>query len=315
MERGHEVVVYDNLEFGHRSALTAGDTTGPRLITADLADTEALNRCLSNQRFDAVVHFAAYIETGESMKNAARFFANNTGNAINLLNVAARHGVGQFVFSSTAGVYGSAAREDLPISEEAQIHPESPYAESKVLVERMLPWYEQVHGMRCVPIRYFNAAGAALDGSMGQDHEPATHLLTVAIKAALGQINPFPLFGDDYPTPDGTCIRDYIHVLDLANAHVAALNYLEAGGTYRVFNAGIGRGYSNWDVINALKRISAVDFPVEVRGRRAGDPVELVADSSRLRNELGWEPHHSDLDTIVRSAWEWHRTHPHGYAS
>lgn len=313
LDRGHDVVVYDNLQYGHPEALSADGPPVPELVVADLADAAALDRTMDNAGFDAIIHFAAYIETGESMKNAGRFFANNTGNAMTLLNAAARHGIGQFVFSSTAGVYGSPAPEHLPISEAVPVHPESPYAESKVLVERMLPWYEQVHGIRCVPIRYFNAAGAALDGSMGQDHEPATHLLTVAIKAALGQIEPFPLFGDDYPTPDGTCIRDYIHVLDLATAHLAALDYLGNGGTYRVFNAGVGRGYSNWDVINTLKRISGTDFPVEIRPRRAGDPVELVADSSRLRNELGWEPVHSDLDTIVRSAWEWHSTHPQGY--
>jgi len=178
----------------------------------------------------------------------------------------------------------------------------------------MLPWYELVHGVRSVALRYFNAAGAALDGSIGQDHEPASHIVTIAIQTALGQRDRFVLFGDDYPTPDHTCVRDYIHVLDLASAHVVALAYLQDGGTFDVFNVGAGHGWSNWDVINTLKRISGVDFAVEVGPRRAGDPVELVADASKLRRQLGWTPRYSDLDTIVRTAWDWHRTHPRGYA-
>jgi UDP-glucose 4-epimerase len=178
----------------------------------------------------------------------------------------------------------------------------------------MLPWYDRVHGLRSISLRYFNAAGGALDGSMGQDHEPATHLITVAIKAALGQIPIFPLYGDDYPTADGTCIRDYIHVLDLASAHIVALEHLAAGGESEVFNVGTGRGRSNWEVVRTVKRVSGVDFPVEIRPRRPGDAVELMADASKLRARLGWEPRYSDLDTLVGSAWEWHRTHPNGYA-
>lgn len=306
-DQGHQVVVYDNLSYGHPEAITAP------LIRADLADVATLDRVLAEGAFDAIIHFAAFIETGESMRDAAPFFQNNTGNSITFLNAAARHGVRQFVFSSTAGVYGNPAY--LPIDEAAPLAPESPYAESKVLVERLLPWYERVHGIRSVILRYFNAAGAAPDGSMGQDHEPATHLLTVAIKAALGMIDPFPLFGDDYPTPDGTCIRDYIHVLDLASAHLLALEALAAGSRSRTFNVGTGTGYSNRQVIDAVRRISEVEFPLVVHPRRAGDPVELVADASLLRDELGWQPEYSALDTIVGSAWEWHRTHPRGYGS
>jgi UDP-glucose 4-epimerase len=245
------------------------------------------------------------------MIDAGRFFANNTGNSITLLNAAVRHGVPYFVFSSTGAVYADGA--PLPLQETAATEPANAYGETKLLVERMLPWYERVHGLRSAALRYFNAAGGALDGSLGQDHLPATHIITRAILQALGK-EQFVLFGDDYPTADGTCVRDYIHVLDLASAHVLALEHLAAGGASDVFNCGTGRGYSNWQVVDAVKRISGVDFPVAIGPRRPGDAAELVADSTRLRRVLGWEPLHSDIDTIVASAWEWHRTHPDGYA-
>lgn len=302
----HEAVVFDNLSYGHRQAIDA------ELIQGDLADSAALDACLSTRSFDAIMHFGAFIEAGDSMVEAGRFFANNTGNAINLLNAAARHGIEKLVFSSTAGLYGNPV--SLPIKESDPTVPTNVYAETKLLVERMLPWYELVHGIRSVALRYFNAAGASLDGSTGQDHEPASHIITIAIQAALGRRDHFPLFGDDYDTADGTCIRDYIHVIDLAGAHVMALDYLASGGRHDVFNVGTGNGYSNWQVIHALKRISGVDFPVTVMPRRPGDPVTLVADSGKIRQVLGWEPHCSDLDTIISTAWEWHRTHPDGYA-
>ncbi|PZS06550.1 MAG: UDP-glucose 4-epimerase GalE [Chloroflexi bacterium] len=307
-EAGHHVVVYDNLSFGHPQPVEDME-----LVIADLADRETLDTCIANGHFDAVVHFAAFIEAGESMKDGARFFANNTGNSIQLLNAAAHHGIQQLVFSSTAGVYGDLVR--IPIRESDPTAPINVYAESKLLVERMLPWYDSIHGLRSVSLRYFNAAGGALDGSMGQDHEPATHLLTVAIKAAIGVIAHLPLNGDDYPTPDGTCIRDYIHVLDLASAHILALAYLAGGGTTDVFNVGAGVGYSNRDVIKTLKDVGGVDFAVEVGPRRPGDPAELVADATKLRRATGWVPENSDLGTIVASAWRWHSAHPDGYAS
>jgi UDP-glucose 4-epimerase len=304
-QAGHEVVVYDNLSFGHREAIDA------ELVVADLADTAALDHCLAAHHFDAIIHFAASIEAGESMVHADRFFANNTGNTITLLNAAARHRISKLVFSSTAGLYGNPAR--LPIKESDPTVPTNVYAESKLLVERMLPWYELVHGIRSVPLRYFNAAGAALDGSTGQDHQPATHLMTVAIQTALGQHHKFVLFGDDYDTPDGTCIRDYIHVLDLATAHVMALDHLSGGGKSDVFNVGSGRGYSVREVVEVVKEVSRVDFPVEIGPRRPGDPAALVADASKISERLGWKAEDSDLRTIVASAWEWQRTHPQGY--
>ena len=306
-QAGHDVLVYDNLVYGHRESI---DT---ELVVADLADHQALERCLAGSSFDAIIHFAAFIEAGESMEDATRFFHNNTANTIELLNAAVRHDVKQLVFSSTAAVYADGA--PVPIKESAPTVPSNVYGESKLLVERMLPWYDRVHGLRSVSLRYFNAAGGALDGSMGQDHEPATHLITVAIKAALGQQDRFILFGDDYPTPDGTCIRDYIHVLDLASAHVVALEHLASGGASDIFNVGTGNGQSNREVVRAVKRISGVDFPVEAGPRRPGDGAVLTADASRLHERLGWRPEHSDLDTIVESAWRWHRSHPQGYAT
>jgi UDP-glucose 4-epimerase len=301
---GHEVVIYDNLAFGHRRAVDA------ELVIGDLADIEKLDSCMQSG-IDAVIHFAAFIEAGESMENAGKFFENNTANAIQLLNSAARHGVSRLVFSSTAGVYGDPVR--IPIKESDPAVPINVYAESKLLVERMLPWYQSVHGVQSVALRYFNAAGAALDGSHGQDHNPASHILSIAIEAAQDMRPCFPLFGTDYPTRDGTCTRDYIHVLDLASAHVLALDYLKESERFDVFNVGSGKGWSNWDVINSLKRISGVDFPVEIRSRRAGDPVELVGDSTQLQETLGWRPQNSDLDTIVSTAWQWVQSHPNGY--
>jgi UDP-glucose 4-epimerase len=305
-DAGHDVVVFDNLSYGHRGAVTTD------LVVGDLADTALLDEVLS-RGFDAIIHFAASIEAGESMKDVGPFFANNVSNSINLFNAAKRHGIRTIVFSSTAAVYGDDV--EVPIKETAATEPSNTYGETKLVVEHILPWYDRVHGMRSVSLRYFNAAGGALDGSMGQDHEPATHLITVAIKAALGIIPVFPLYGEDYPTPDGTCIRDYIHVLDLATAHVSALEHLAAGGASDTFNVGTGVGHSNWDVINTLRRVSGVDFPIEIQGRRAGDTAELVADAGKLRSALGWKPQYSDLDTIVGSAWQWHRTHPRGYAT
>jgi UDP-glucose-4-epimerase GalE len=305
-ERGHEVVVYDNLSFGHREAVTA------ELVVADLGDVERLEQCLA-RGFDAVMHFAALIEAGESMREAGAYFQVNVADSVTLFNAAVRHGIRQIVFSSSAGVYGNPQR--VPIKETDPTVPINTYSETKLMVERMLPWYEVAHGMRSVSLRYFNAAGAAPDGSMGQQHEPASHILSVAVEAALGERVPFVLYGDDYPTPDGTCIRDYIHVLDLASAHVIALDYLQGGGGSQTYNVGAGHGYSNWEVVRALKQISGVDFPVEVGPRRPGDPAQLIADPAKLEQAFGWRPQYSDLDTIVSTAWAWQHSHPGGYES
>jgi UDP-glucose 4-epimerase len=302
---GHDVVVFDNLVFGHTKAVDC------ELVVGDLGDEAALDECFRRYRFDAVMDFAAWIEAGLSMVDAGRFFENNTGNAIHVLNAMVRHDVKLFVFSSTAAVYGNPRR--VPVAETEPKDPVNTYGETKLLVERMLPWYDAVHGLRSVALRYFNATGAALDGSMGQDHNPATHLITVAIETALRQHEIFKLFGDDYPTPDGTCIRDYIHVIDLAAAHVAALDHLTDGGSSDAFNIGSGHGTSNREVIETVKRVSGIDFPVEIAPRRPGDPAVLIADPTKLSEATGWRPLLSDLDTIVGSAWAWHSSHPNGY--
>jgi UDP-glucose 4-epimerase len=304
---GHEVVVFDNLSYGHREAVSA------EIVVGDLADEVRLRECLAERKFEAVIHFAGSIEAGISMVEAGRFFANNVSNSITLLNAAQDASIQHIVFSSSAGVYGDPER--VPIKETDATVPINAYAETKLLVERILVWYEKVHGMRSVSLRYFNAAGAALDGSKGQDHQPATHILSVAIETALGQREVFPLFGDDYDTPDGTCIRDYIHVLDLASAHVKALGYLRDGGANEILNVGAGHGYSNREVIASVQQKSSVDFAVETRPRRPGDPSRLIADVDRIHQVLNWRAEHSNLDTIVGSAWEWLRTHPHGYGS
>lgn len=305
-ERGHEAIILDNMVLGHREAVKAPVEAG------DLADRAFVQDVFQRHRPKAVMHLAAWIEVGESVTDPAKYFSNNTGNAANLLEIMARAGVEFLVFSSTAAVYGTP--EKVPISETAPAKPDSPYGLSKLLTDMSLCWYEHAQGPRTISLRYFNAAGGALDGSAGQDHEPATHLITNAIKGALGQTD-FKLFGDDYPTPDGTCIRDYIHVLDIAEAHLVALDHLASGGSGRIYNVGTGVGHSNREVIEVVKQISGIDFPVGVGPRRPGDPSELVADASLLRRELGWQPQYSSLDTIVESAWRWHSTHPHGYAT
>lgn len=303
-DEGHEPVIVDNLVYGNRAALT-----GP-LEQGDLLDQIFLDGVFERHQPESVMHLAAWIEVGESVKEPAKYFLNNTGGTAALLQVMARHGVRDLVFSSTAAVYGTPRA--LPLTEQSPTQPDNPYGWSKLLTEYSLPAYSRAYNLRTVSLRYFNAAGAALDGSMGEAHEPATHLITNAVKTALGQ-QPFTLFGNDYPTPDGTCIRDFIHVLDIARAHVLALRHLAGGGEGRTFNVGTGSGFSVAQVIESVKEVSGVDFPVTIGDRRPGDPAELVADANRLRAELGWKPEFSDLPTIVESSWKWQSTHPHGY--
>jgi UDP-glucose 4-epimerase len=303
---GHDVVILDDLSYGHREAVTAP------IEEANLGDARALDDIFARHHPEAVMHLAAFIEVNESSENPAKYFRNNTANTALLLEAMVRHSSPYLVFSSTAAVYGTP--DTIPIGESAPTAPDSPYGASKLLTELSLPWYEQAHGLKAICLRYFNAAGASLDGSAGQDHQPATHLITSAIKAALGQ-SAFTLHGDDYDTPDGTCIRDYIHVLDISAAHTAALGHLVGGGNGGMYNVGTGNGLSNTEVVDTVKQISGIDFEVINGPRRPGDPVRLVADASRLERELGWKPQHSDLETIVRSSWLWQSTHPGGYVS
>lgn len=302
---GVEVVVLDDLSTGHRAALPAG----VELVEASLDDGDALRGCLAG--VDAVLHFAASIEAGESVADPGRFWRNNTVNTILLLDAMVDAGVARLVFSSTAAVYGNP--ESVPITEDAALRPTNPYGQTKLAAEMAIADYAHAHGIRYVVLRYFNAAGADPCGEHGPDHHHKTHLITLCMEAAAGRVSHLSVFGTDYPTPDGTCIRDYIHVADLAGAHVDALGYLASGGEDAVFNLGNGTGHSVRDVVACARTVTGVDFGVSESPRREGDPVELIASSERAMEALGWRPRRSDLAMIVGDAWRWHESHPSGY--
>lgn len=305
--RGHDVWVYDNLCFGHRQAVPP-----ERLIVADLNDIHRLDHVLLEQRIEAIVHFAAFTFVGESVQQPAKYYANNTINALHLMDCARRHGIWRFVFSSTAATYG--IPEEMPITEDTPQKPINPYGSSKLAVERALRDYVPAYQWGAAILRYFNASGASPDGDIGEDHDPETHLIPLVIQAALGRRPHIQIFGTDYPTPDGTCIRDYIHVDDLAAAHLLALEQMQPGQEM-IFNLGIGRGYSVREVIRAVEEVSGKKVPVQETARRAGDPPVLVASSEKIRRQLGWQPHYTDIRAIVETAWRWHSTHPGGYAN
>jgi UDP-glucose 4-epimerase len=297
LDCGYEPIIFDDLSHGHRAALPAS----ARLIVGDIADRAMLERIFAEFRPQAVMHFAAFIEAGESMQRPEKYFRNNTANALTLLETVLAHGVQRFVFSSTAALYGTP--EKTPIEEDARLQPTNAYGESKLLVERMLAWLHRVHGLRYACLRYFNAAGAA--GDRGEDHHPESHLIPIALQVALGVRQQVAIFGTDYPTSDGTCIRDYVHVSDLARAHVLALEALANGHSGGVYNLGCGgSGYSVRQVIDVARSVCGRDIPVRIGPRRPGDPAVLVASSQRITRELGWRPRLQDLPEIVRSAWE-----------
>ena len=297
-QRGEQVVVLDSLEFGHREAIA--DTP---LVVGDIADTELVAATIADHAVDSIVHFAAYKAAGESFEKPGRYFINNVGGTARLLDAAQRAGVRRVVFSSTCALYGTPER--TPVGEDAPIHPESPYGESKALVERMLQWYSVCHGVESVSLRYFNAAGAAMDGSIGEDWTMSLNLVPLAMKALLGKGPALRVFGTDYPTPDGTAIRDYIHVDDLADAHLKALDYLAAGGATTAVNLGTGTGSSVREVLAAAERAAGRPVPAEDAPRRPGDPVGLWADNRKAAELLGWKARYG-LDDIVTSAWNWH---------
>lgn len=304
-EKGLTPVIVDNMSSGHEEAVKGFEIEKIDLVT----EKEKLSELFEREKFDGVIHMAAFIQMGESFKNPQKYFQNNLICALNLFEEMIKHKVGFIVFSSSAGVYGNP--ESLPITEDMRRDPVNPYGETKYMIERMLEWMDKSHGIKFAGIRYFNAAGAALDGSIGEDHPQESHLIPLAIQAAI-EGKEFSVFGNDYKTPDGTNVRDYIHVLDLSSAHTLALEKLMGGGKSDFFNAGVGRGYSNKEVMAEIVRVTGLDFKVKYEERREGDADELVASNEKMKKELNWEPKY-ELSEIIESAYKWHKSHPKGY--
>jgi UDP-glucose 4-epimerase len=308
IERGYEVVVFDNLSAGHRQAVDPKAT----LVVGDLLNRSHLEALFSAHQFEGILHFASHIMVGESMQKPFKYLYDNVVGVMNILEFATMHRVGRFILSSTANLYD--APRVIPIREDEALIPGSVYGETKFMAERMLAWMDRIYGLKYCCLRYFNASGAHPNGHIGEDHAPETHLIPLVLQVALGQRDAITVYGDDYDTPDGTCIRDYIHVLDLADAHILALEAL-ADGHSRVYNLGNGTGYSVMEVIEAARQVTGHPIPVNVGERRAGDLPVLVADSTRIQQELGWRPEFGSLHIILETAWNWHRQHPRGFAS
>jgi UDP-glucose 4-epimerase len=304
---GHDVWVYDNLSLGHRAAVPDG-----RLIEGELMDRGRIVEALSSKRIEAVMHFAAFASVNESVTDPAKYYQNNVVASLNLLEAMRTAGVQKIVFSSTTATYGVPDR--VPITEEESQKPINPYGFAKLVVEYALADYAAAYGLAYAALRYFNAAGASPDGDLGEDHDPETHLIPIVLQVALGQRPHITVFGNDYPTPDGTCIRDYIHIDDLGAAHVLALQHLQPGQGLQL-NLGTGRGHSVREVIEACRHVTGHPIPEVLGPRRAGDPPELVADSRKAQRTLNWQPKYPDIDAIVRTAWRWHQSHPRGYKS
>lgn len=304
---GHEVVVIDNLYQGHRAAVHPD----AQFVQGDLLDADTCTRLFATHNgIDAVMHFASYTLVGESMQHPAKYLRDNTVAGVNLIDAAVKAGVGRIIVSSTANLFDEP--ESMPIEPDNKIVPGSPYGESKHILERTLYWYERIHGIKYACLRYFNAAGGT--PTRGEDHTPELHLIPVVLQVALGQRESITLFGGDYPTRDGTCVRDYVHIVDLAQAHILALDGIARLGS-RKYNLGNGDGFTNLEVVEAARRITGHAIPCTIGARRAGDPAILIASAAKIRAELGWQPQYPNIDQIIGSAWEWHRTHPHGYRS
>ncbi len=297
-DAGHEIVTLDNLSGGFRDAVSGG-----KFVFGDLCDRQLLDSVLAAHSFDGVMHFASFIQVGESMSHPSKYYRNNVANTVNLLDAMIKHGVMRLIFSSTAAIFGEP--NYVPIDEEHPKIPRNPYGRSKWMVEQILSDYERAYGLRHTCLRYFNAAGADPSGRLGERHDPETHLIPLVLRAASGRWPAIKVFGTDYDTPDGTCIRDYVHVTDLCNAHLLALQRLMDGGRSRAYNLGNGNGFSVKQVIEAARKISGRNIAVTEGPRRDGDPARLVADSKRAQTELGWRPRHPDLDTIIAHAWAW----------
>jgi UDP-glucose 4-epimerase len=303
LKAGHSVTVYDSLVTGHRAAIPEGAV----FIQADLSDSHALVETLTEEKFDAVMHFAAFIEAGESMKDPGRFYQNNFVNSLTLMETAVRADVKRFVLSSTAAVYQSS---EEPLTEESPLGPTNVYGHTKLMVEQVLERYRQIHGLHFAALRYFNACGA-LNGR-GEAHRPESHLIPLVLRVPLGERDSAQIYGTDYPTPDGTCIRDYVHIADLASAHLFALEGLQEHDCL-IYNLGSGNGYSVREVIETARQVTGHQIPVNELQRRPGDSARLVASSDKIKRELGWRPKHDNLREIISSAWDWHRSHPNGY--
>ncbi|WP_163194104.1 UDP-glucose 4-epimerase GalE [Clostridium thermarum] len=306
MENGEDVIIVDNFQKGHRDAVA-----GRKVYEGDLRNREFLDKVFSENNIEAVIDFAADSLVGESVTEPLKYFNNNVGGTITLLETMREHNVKYIVFSSTAATYGEPDR--IPIQEDDKTVPTNPYGESKLMVEKVLKWASNAYGIKYTALRYFNAAGAHPSGSIGEDHRPESHLIPLIIQAALGQREKIMIFGDDYDTPDGTCIRDYIHVMDLADAHLLALNRMRNGGESAIFNLGNGKGFSVKEVIDATRKVTGREIKEEVAPRRAGDPAVLVASSQKAIKELNWQPKYNSLETIIETAWKWHLSHPNGY--
>ncbi len=307
VEKGEQIVIVDNLQTGHRGALNPAAT----FYEGDIRDAAVLDKIFTENKIEAVIHFAANSLVGESVEKPLLYFNNNVCGMQVLLEAMVRYGVDKIVFSSTAAVYGEPKR--VPIHEDDETYPTNPYGETKLTMEKMMKWVSRANGVRYVSLRYFNAAGALPDGSIGEDHATETHLIPLILQVPLGKRGHITVFGGDYPTPDGTCLRDYIHVVDLADAHVRALDYLRSGGESNIFNLGSGRGFSVKEMIAAAQKATGRSIKVELGARRAGDPAQLIASSEKARTVLGWNPQFTDVEQVIGTAWRWHEHHPHGY--
>ena len=307
IEKGEQVVIVDNLQTGHRGALNPK----AKFYEGDIRDASVLDKIFTENKVEAVIHFAANSLVGESMEKPLLYFNNNVYGMQVLLEAMVRHGVDKIVFSSTAAVYGEPKR--VPIHEDDETCPTNTYGETKLTMEKMMKWVSRANGVRYVSLRYFNAAGALPDGSIGEDHATETHLIPLILQVPTGRRDHITVFGDDYPTPDGTCLRDYIHVVDLADAHVLALEYLRKGGASDIFNLGNGQGFSVKEMIAAAEKATGRSIKVEIGARRAGDPAQLIASSEKARTVLGWKPQFTDVEQVIGTAWRWHEHHPHGY--
>lgn len=302
-----KVIVIDNLEQGHKASLLGG-----RFYKGDLRDAVFLNTIFSENEIEVVIHFAAHSLVGESMQNPAKYYHNNVYGTLCLLEAMNLHGVKKIVFSSTAATYGEP--EQVPILESDRTLPTNAYGETKLAMEKMMKWFDTAHGVKFISLRYFNACGAHESGKIGEDHSPETHLIPLILQVPLGQRAEVSIFGDDYPTEDGTCIRDYLHVSDLADAHILALEKLRNGGDSAIYNLGSGKGFSVKEMVDVARKITGHPIPASVKARRAGDPAKLIASSEKIKQELGWKPKRDSLEAIIQSAWNWHKHHPDGYS-